>query len=98
MYYTLTSTKWFLNEDGPATGKEYTVEFSPSTGVNKIVSVFAVVKNEDTRIDITLAEVEGMDLDALIEGIIDWDEVYNEDRYYNNAVAIVRLRAKSYRS
>lgn len=95
--------KWFLNEDTTTfTGKEYTVIFSKETGVQKIVSVYAVEKHSDVRVDITLAEVEGADLDVFINQMFDWDSLLAEqypkrDQFFHMAKAIVYKHVKMYR-
>lgn len=95
--------KWFLNEStGLFTGKEYTVMFSKETVVVKILSVFAVEKHSTNRVDITLAEVEGADLDVFIDQMFDWDSLLAEqhpkrDQFFHMAKAIVYKHVKMYR-
>lgn len=95
MTRTLTATKYYFNDDtNTFTGKEYTVEFNPEVGVEKIVSVYAVEKHTTNRIDITMSEVIGNSLDATIDGLFDWDEKYADvDAMYE----IASRHAKSYR-
>lgn len=109
MLKKITAYKWYLNTDNfSTTGKEYTVLFDPSVGVEKIISVFAVESHNHkivNRVDITMAETVGEQLDAFIDGMFDWDSLLatqeadapQNDQFWNMAKSIVYKHAKSFR-
>lgn len=100
MSKTLSHTKWFLNGDKPATGKEVVVEYSPETGVDSF-QVFAVQKvpegQPEIKIDITEAEVSLNNFEA--EDFAHWRAKYfnGDDQYWEKAKEIAREHAKSLR-
>lgn len=98
MLKEITTTKWNLND---GTGFEYTVSFSPSRGVRKILAIVAVNKKDNKqRVDVTHSMTEFFGIDAIIEAIADWDSLYAEDeqvddRYFSRASAVVRKHVQN---
>jgi hypothetical protein len=78
MKKTLTVTKWSLNDNAPATGFEYVVEYSPKNGVEKIVAVYAIERYCDKKIDVTMSLVNQYDLDHTIDKVTDWASKYDD--------------------
>lgn len=110
MLKKITAYKWYMSASDihTSTGKEYIVLFDREVGVQTILSVNAVQKFDHeiiNRIDITESEVQGADLDAMIDGMFDWDSLQAEqsadapqnDQFWNMAKDIARNQARSFR-